>query len=125
MKIIKTVLFMALLVSVNSFAGQPPAPPAPPAQGGDMMQHGGNGGGMMQHGGGMHGGGMMNHGGGMMMDDTHLQAMQEHILKMHELSNQILAEKDPAKKEQLKQQQRDVMKAHHQQMMAGHGGMAH
>ena len=52
--------------------------------------------------------------------EQHLKAMQEHILAMHDLSNQILAEKDPAKKEQLKKQQRDLMKAHHASMMAHH-----
>ena len=54
-----------------------------------------------------------------MMDDEHLKMMQDHILAMHDLSNKILAETDPAKKEQLKQQQRDLMKAHHHGMM-GH-----
>jgi hypothetical protein len=51
--------------------------------------------------------------------DQHLRSMQEHMLKMHELSNQILAEKDAAKKDQLKIQQLELMKAHHNQMM-GH-----
>jgi hypothetical protein len=39
------------------------------------------------------------------------------MLMMHDLSNQILAEKDPAKKESLKKQQLELMKAHHEQMM--------
>jgi len=47
--------------------------------------------------------------------DQHMRAMQEHILMMHDLSNQILAEKDPAKKEQLKNQQLQLMKAHQMQ----------
>lgn len=57
------------------------------------------------------------------MTDEKLQSMQEHMLIMHDLSNQILAEKDPAKKEQLKKQQRDLMKAHHASMMGGHHNM--
>ncbi|CAG1020536.1 hypothetical protein DOJK_00410 [Patescibacteria group bacterium] len=60
-----------------------------------------------------------------MMDEEHLKAMQEHILAMHDLSNQILAEKDPAKKEQLKQQQRDLMKSHHASMMGHTPKMQH
>jgi len=39
--------------------------------------------------------------------NQHLNAMQGQSLMMHDLSDQILAEKDPAKKEQLKKQQRD------------------
>ena len=62
---------------------------------------------------------------GMMgdMTDEQLLSMQEHMLMMHDLSNQILAEKDPAKKEQLKKQQRDLMKAHHAEMMSSHHKM--
>ncbi|GAB6141208.1 hypothetical protein JCM14076_19370 [Methylosoma difficile] len=52
-------------------------------------------------------------------DEQHLRGMQDHMLKMHELSNQILAEQDPTKKEQLKAQQRDMMKEHRMHMM-GH-----
>ena len=77
----------------------------------------------------MKGMGGMHHGmGGMMamteeQKDQHMRSMQEHMLKMHELSNQILAEKDPAKKEQLKNEQLQLMKAHHAQMMGGHQQM--
>lgn len=49
--------------------------------------------------------------------NAHMRAMQDHMLQMHDLSNQILSEKDPAKKETLKNQQLDLMKAHHAQMM--------
>jgi len=79
--------------------------------------------GMGQQGMGMH------HGMGMMGNMTeeekqqHLQFMQEHMLKMHDLSNQILAEKDAAKKEQLKKQQLQLMKEHHSQMMQHHPKM--
>jgi len=68
----------------------------------------------------------MKHGGMMMgnmteeQQEQHLKAIQEHSLMMHDLSNQILAEKDPAKKEQLKKQQRDLMKAYHDTMMQHH-----
>ena len=65
------------------------------------------------------------HGMGNMTDDQreqHLIGMQEHILRMHDLSNQILAEKDSTKKEQLKKEQRELMKAHHMQMMERHKG---
>jgi len=55
--------------------------------------------------------------------DQHARAIQEHMLKMHELSNRILAEQDPAKKEQLKNQQLELMKAHHAKMMAAHHPM--
>ncbi|MDD5578585.1 MAG: hypothetical protein PHY16_04800 [Methylobacter sp.] len=68
---------------------------------------------------GMHQGmGMMGM-GGMTEEqkDQHMRAMQEHMLMMHDLSNQILAEKDPAKKEALKKQQLQLMKTHHEQMM--------
>lgn len=52
--------------------------------------------------------------------EQHLKAIQEQSLLMHDLSNQILAEKDSAKKEQLKKQQRDLMKAYHAAMMQHH-----
>ncbi|MEQ1638041.1 MAG: hypothetical protein ABL903_15260 [Methylococcales bacterium] len=54
--------------------------------------------------------------------DQHLRAKQEHLLKMHELSNQILTEQDAAKKEQLKTQQLELMKADHAKMMEHHHG---
>ena len=57
---------------------------------------------------------------GMGMSEGHLQAMQEHNLKMHDLSNRILAEKDPAKQAQLKHEQLELMKAHQAQMMQHH-----
>jgi hypothetical protein len=67
----------------------------------------------------------MHHGMGMMggMTDEQLQGMQEHMLMMHDLSNQILSEKDPAKKQALKKQQLDMMKAHHSEMMQEHQKM--
>lgn len=46
----------------------------------------------------------------------HMRAMQEHMLTMHDLSNQILSEKDPAKKEELKNKQLELMKSFHAQM---------
>lgn len=46
----------------------------------------------------------------------HMRSMQEHMLTMHDLSNQILSEKDPAKKEELKNKQLELMKTYHAQM---------
>ncbi len=66
---------------------------------------------------GMHQGmGMM---GGMTEEqrNEHMRSMQDHMLMMHDLSNQILSEKDSAKKEALKNQQLQLMKEHHAQMM--------
>jgi len=55
--------------------------------------------------------------GGMTVEqkDQHMRAMQEHMLMMHDLSNQILAETDPVKKEQLKNQQLQLMKTQQEQ----------
>ena len=97
--------------------------------GGMGMQH--NMGGMgMQHGMGGMGmhrgmGGMMGMMAGMSEEekDKHLRSMQDHMLKMHDLSNKILAEKDPTKQEELKKEQLQLMKAHHAEMMARHGAM--
>lgn len=50
--------------------------------------------------------------------DKHLRAKQAHMLKMHKLTNQILAETDGKKKEQLKQQQLDLMKEKMSKMRA-------
>ena len=60
---------------------------------------------------------------GMGMSEEHLRAMQEHNLIMHDYSNRILAEKDPAKQAQLKNQQLELMKAHQAQMMQHHSQM--
>ena len=67
-----------------------------------------------------HGMGMWSHGLTDEEKEEHLKAMQEHSLAMHALSNQILAEKDPAKQEQLKVQQRELMKAHFEKMRQAH-----
>ena len=60
----------------------------------------------------------------MKMDETkmmeHLKVRQEQILKMHDLSNKILAETDPKKKQELKDEQLELMKAEHMQMMSMH-----
>lgn len=48
--------------------------------------------------------------------EQHMRSMQEHMLNMHDLSNRILSEQDPQKKQQLKDQQLELMKAHHQKM---------
>jgi hypothetical protein len=78
--------------------------------------------------------GMM--GGGMMSEeqmDQHVRQMQTHMLQMHEIMEKILDTKDPAEKEKLMQQQRDMIKEHirsrhhqmmmQQQMQGGGGGM--
>jgi len=59
--------------------------------------------------------------GGMMGNMTeeqreqHIRQAQEHMLKMHELSNQILAAKDDKERERLKEEQRKLMREHHKQ----------
>ncbi len=59
------------------------------------------------------------HAGGKMSPER-LQAMQAHILAMHDLSNKILAEKDPKKQQALKDQQLELMKAHMAEKIARH-----
>jgi hypothetical protein len=70
------------------------------SKGADMGKHQGMGMGMMGD-----------------MSEEHLRSMQEHMLMMHDYSNKILSEKDPAKQAQLKNQQLELMKAHMAQMM--------
>lgn len=92
-------ILLLLPLSMTSLAGQPQADMAP-----------------------MPGMGMM---GNMTEEqkEQHARAMQEHMLQMHDLFNKILAEQDPAKKEQLKKQQLELMKTHHAKMMAAHHRM--
>jgi len=99
MKIILNALILAALFpfSSSSWAQQPP--PHPPMSGGMMgMEHGMD-----------------------KMDPAkmteHLKQKQEHMLLMHDLSNKILAEKDPQRQQALKDQQLELMKAHHMEMM--------
>ncbi len=84
-----------------------------------MGQHAGMG----QHEGMQHGGMGGMHGDMMDMSPEHLKEMQAHMLLMHDLSNKILAEKDPAKQQALKDQQLLVMKAHIADRMAKHHKM--
>lgn len=59
----------------------------------------------------------------MMMSEDKLKGKQEHLLKMHELSNKILAATDPKEKDRLKAEQLQLMKDHeqqHHQMMQRH-----
>jgi hypothetical protein len=93
------VLLLLLPLSLVSFAEEPQKP-AEPMKGMGMHQGMGMMGGMTEE-----------------QKNEHMRAMQEHMLSVHDLSNQILAEKDPAKKEALKKQQLELMKAHHAQMM--------
>jgi hypothetical protein len=87
----------------------------------DMQGMGGEQGGMKHD---MQGMGRM-HGEGGMMDTEHLKQMQAHLLLMHDLSNKILAEKDPKKQQALKDQQLAVMKAHMADRMAKRHNMQH
>jgi hypothetical protein len=50
----------------------------------------------------------------------HLKIRQEEMLKMHDLSSKILAETDPKKKQALKDQQLELIKTEHKQMMSMH-----
>ncbi|MFZ4653224.1 MAG: hypothetical protein D4R76_06450 [Methylococcus sp.] len=61
--------------------------------------------------------------GAMMMSDEHLKEKQDHLLKMHELSNKILATTDAKEKDRLKAEQLELMKAHekrHVELMQQH-----
>ena len=95
------VLLLLLPISMMSSAAEPQKTDEPMKE---MGMHQGMGMGMM---------------GGMTEEQKteKMRSMQEHMLKMHDLSNQILTEKDAAKKEALKKQQLELMKAHHAQMM--------
>lgn len=50
--------------------------------------------------------------------NIHLRSMQAHMLMMHDYANKILSEKNPKKKQILKDEQLELMKAHHMQMKA-------
>ena len=50
----------------------------------------------------------------------HLKMRQDQMLKMHDLSNKILAETDPKKKQALKDEQLELIKVEHMQMMSMH-----
>ena len=56
----------------------------------------------------------------LMMSEEGLKERQEHLLKMHDLSNRILAAKDPKIKQKLKDEQLSLMKEfeilHHERM---------
>jgi hypothetical protein len=66
----------------------------------------------------------MNKGKSQDMDENtmleHLKMRQEHMLMMHDLSNKILAEKDPKKQQELKDQQLELMKSHFMKMRQAH-----
>lgn len=110
-KMLPAALLLLLPLSVvHAESSNAPAAPEKPM---NMPQGMG-----MHHGmGGM--GGMMGGMGNMSEQerDQHLRMKQEHMLKLHDLSNRILAETDPKKKEALKNEQLELMKAHHMQMM--------
>ena len=50
--------------------------------------------------------------------DRHMRSMQDHMLQMHQLSDQILAAKAPGEKEILKEKQLELMKTHKSKMMS-------
>ena len=50
----------------------------------------------------------------------YLKGVQTQMLTMHDLSNRILAETDPARQQALKNQQLEIMKAQYLQMMSQH-----
>ncbi|MGR8941425.1 MAG: hypothetical protein ACU83P_07525, partial [Gammaproteobacteria bacterium] len=110
MKPIKSATVALFLMLPVSMAAQAENPSATPEAKPSMEMPKGKGMGMQ------HGKGAM---GGMTEEqkEQHLKMMQEHMLQMHDLSNRILAETDPAKKEQLKTEQLQLMKAHHQKEM--------
>ena len=58
-----------------------------------------------------------------MMSDDQLKKKQDHLLKMHDLSNKILIAKDPKEKQRLMDEQLTLMREHqhqHHQMMQQH-----
>ncbi|WP_236994033.1 hypothetical protein [Candidatus Methylomicrobium oryzae] len=101
-KITAATFFLSLAFSLPSHAGSTDTPDEP------MNMQQGMG---MRHGMGMKGPKSKEE------LEQHMRMNQEHMLKMHDLSNRILSETDPKKKEQLKNEQLELMKAHHEQMM--------
>ena len=51
------------------------------------------------------------------MMDKKMRSKQEHMLKMHDLSSQILAENNATKKQKLKDEQLELMKNMHMKKM--------
>ncbi len=49
--------------------------------------------------------------------ETHMRTMQAEMLAIHDLSNKILAEKNPLQKQKLKDEQLELIKEHHKKMM--------
>lgn len=98
------IFAISILLPFSAISGAQQSPNRPPPEGGKGM------------GPGM--GGMENMDQAGMTD--HLKRMQDEMLKMHELSNNILAETNPAKKQALKNQQLELMKEHHMRMMSRH-----
>ncbi len=111
LKCIAAALLISPICSIGLAEEQTPQPPSGQHQMGAMK---GGMGGMM--------GGMM----GSMTEEQreqHIRQAQDHMLKMHELMNQILAAKDDKERERLKEEQRKLMREHHkqhQEMMQQH-----
>lgn len=121
-KTFTAVILTAAFCLPAAHAEQDPAPAKPDtsstASGHQMGAMGNMGGGM----------------GAMMMSDDRLKQKQEHLLKMHELSDKIIAATDPKEKDRLKAEQLRLMKEHEkqhlmmmqqhmQEMMKNKGGM--
>ena len=113
-KSIAALLLWAPLISFGYAAEETKTPPkgqAEPSMGGM--------GGMGQMGGGM---GPME-GMSEAEMDKHMRAMQAHMLKMHDLMNQIRDAKNPKERERLMDEHLQLMKAHMKQMKSGRGCM--
>lgn len=104
MKHLMKVMVLSALLPYSAVCGAQQAPSPPPMDSGMGMG--------------------MEHMGAMDPGKTaeHFKRMQEHMLMMHDLSNKILAETDPKKQQALKDQQLELMIAHHKQMMSKHAG---
>lgn len=109
---VKSLVFASffMLVCLSAFAEQQPMTKTPRPGGMPGMEQ------KCQMGTGM---GMMN------MSDEHMRAMQEDMLKMHDLMNRINATTDPEEKTRLKEEHLEMMKAHHAKMMKHRESMMH
>ena len=109
LKCIVAALLISPICSIGSAEEQTPRPSPGQHQMKGMKGGMGGMGGMMGGMGGM--GGMM----GSMTEEQreqHIRQAQDHMLKMHELMNQILAAKDDKERERLKEEQRKLMREH-------------
>ncbi|GAB4278118.1 MAG: hypothetical protein Kow0065_24490 [Methylomicrobium sp.] len=116
-KIISLLALLTLAVTTqNSVAEEHPAPADKPKH--EMKMGKGMPGMKEMQGMGGEMGGMDGMDHGKMRE--HLKMKQEYQLKLHDLTNKILAEKDPAKQQALKDEQLNLMEQHHMHMMKMH-----